>query len=399
MPDREPKLGDVSDVANAMQLATPQDGKGLGRTVFFIGAGCSRSAGIPLVPDMAKQLIVRLAKVKRAPEENLKNAEEAYRWLTAGRGFPDCAEGEKPKEGTTDTRVIDWSRAYDTLFADHYKTPDHAREIFSEAVDQSSGRINWAHLCLGELVKQGLVGTVLTTNFDQLVLAGLVRSGVLPVVCDGTESLTRIRGAPFHPQIVELHGSRHTYRLRNSPEEVEALIKDTAAIAAIESLFQELRVFVAIGYGGRERGVMELLIKAANRFSDKQLFWIVHGSDPKELSDNARRLLGTSRNAILVLKQDADSFFVRLLKDLGVGAPETMREPLFLADFHASRLAPHDSSAIVEGPTIIDEIARHREEIVALRRALERHRKDRTAADTAIYERVSFDWRVNCPMH
>jgi len=210
MTDREPRLGNIAEVANAIQLATASDSKGLGRTIFFIGAGCSKSAGIPLVLEMAQQLLIRLAKAKRAPPDALKSADDAYHWLSPNRGIPDCRIGDAPKDGSADTREIDWSRVYDVLFADHYKTPDHAREIFSDFVDQAEGRVNWAHLCLGELVKQKLVSTVITTNFDQLALAGLVRAGVLPVVCDGIESLTRIRGAPLQ---IELHGSRHTYRL------------------------------------------------------------------------------------------------------------------------------------------------------------------------------------------
>jgi tetratricopeptide (TPR) repeat protein len=385
MAEREPKLGKVADVANAIQLAAVSEERGLGRTVFLIGAGCSYSAGIPLVPKMAQHLAIQLARAKRASPE-ISDAAQAYRWLTSGKGFPDCQTGEAPKDGAADARPIDWSRVYDVLFAEYYKTPDHAREIFSHFVDQSAGKINWAHLCLGELVKQRLVSTVLTTNFDQLALAGLVRSGVLPVVCDGIESLTRIRGAPLHPQLVELHGSRHTYLLRNAPEEVEALINDTGTIAAIESLFQELRVFVVVGYGGREKGIMELLIKAASRYTDKQLFWVVHGSDPSRISDNARRLLATSRNAAVVVDQDADSFFVRLLKELGVGAPESMREPLFLADLHASHLASHDSKDISDSAIIVDEIKRHRGEIDALRQGLSNYRKRRTTVERAIVQ-------------
>ena len=86
------------------------------------------------------------------------------------------------------------------------------------------------HLCLGELVKRRSPSTVLTTNFDQLVLSGMARAGVLPVVCDGIESLNRIAGAPRHPQLVELHGSRHTYLLRNRPEDVEAIRSDPASV-------------------------------------------------------------------------------------------------------------------------------------------------------------------------
>jgi tetratricopeptide (TPR) repeat protein len=367
-----------------MRLAAGRDNVGLGRTVFLIGAGCSKSAGIPLVPDMARDLVVKLAAALHGPGSAPNDPESAYRWLFQGGKISDCQIGERPKDGTSDNRSIDWSRVYDALFGEHYNTPDDAREIFSRFVESAEGRINWAHLCVGELAKQKLVSTVITTNFDQLVLAGLVRSGVLPVVCDGIESLTRIRGAPRHPQLIELHGSRHTYRLRNAPEELAALLNDAQAIAAIESLFQELRVLVVVGYGGRETGVMDLLINAARHFTDKRLFWILHGNAPAALSDKARDLLATSRNSALLIGRDADTFFVHLLRELNVGSPEAIREPLFLARLHAAQLAQHDSAQIADAGTIGAAIERHRSEITAMAQALDLHRKKQTATESAL---------------
>ena len=384
MASKEPKIGNIGEVASAIRLAASQDKSALGRTVFLIGAGCSKSAGIPLVPDMARDLVVKLAAALHGSGSAPSDPEGAYRWLLQGGKISDCQIGEQPKDGTSDNREIDWSRLYDALFAEHYNTPDDAREIFSQFVDSADGRINWAHLCLGELAKQKLVSTVITTNFDQLVLAGLVRSGVLPVVCDGIESLTRIRGAPRHPQLIELHGSRHTYRLRNAPEELAALLNDAQAIAAIESLFQELRVLVVVGYGGREPGVMDLLINAAKHFTDKRLFWVLHGNAPAALSDKARDLLATSRNSALLIGRDADTFFAHLLRELNVGSPEAVREPLFLARIHAAQLAQHDSAQIADAGAIGAAIERHRSEITAMAQALDRHRKKQTATESAL---------------
>jgi tetratricopeptide (TPR) repeat protein len=381
---KEPKIGNIGEVASAIRLAASQDKSALGRTVFLTGAGCSKSAGIPLVPDMARDLVAKLAAALQGPGSAPSDPENAYRWLLQGGKISDCQIGERPKDSSTDNRAIDWSRVYDAVFAEHYNTPDDAREIFSRFVESAEGRINWAHLCLGELAKQRLVSTVITTNFDQLVLAGLVRSGVLPVVCDGIESLTRIRGAPRHPQLIELHGSRHTYRLRNAPEELAALLNDAQAIAAIESLFQELRVLVVVGYGGRETGVMDLLINAARHFTDKRLFWVLHGNAPAALSDKARDLLATSRNSALLIGRDADTFFVHLLRELNVGSPEAIREPLFLARLHAAQLAQHDSPQIADAATIDAAIERHRSEITAMAQALDRHRKKQTATESAL---------------
>ncbi|HEY4921183.1 MAG TPA: tetratricopeptide repeat protein [Xanthobacteraceae bacterium] len=378
---REPRIGDVAEVAKAIRMASADDGKRLGRTIFFIGAGCSSSARIPLAAGMAQTLIVRFATTMSAPSTALAGYNEAYRWLAENKHVRDCRGGDPNK---LDARPVEWPRVYEVLFGDHYTTPDDVREIFSEIVDKAGGFINWAHLCLGELVRRRIVSTVITTNFDQLVLSGMVSSGVLPVVSDGIESLSRIRGAPHHPQLVELHGSRHTYRLRNPPEEVTAIANNKPAITAIGSLFQDMRAFVVVGYGGREDGIMDLLINVAEQFPDKRLIWVSHDGDPKRLSAKARQLLATSRNAFALVGQDADSFFLKLLQELKIGAPESVREPLFLANLHATHLATHAPADVADHAMITAEIARHRAEIETMKRALEQHRNARTATETAI---------------
>jgi len=57
-----------------MRLAAGRENVGLGRTVFLIGAGCSKSAGIPLVPDMAHDLVVKLAAALHGPGECAKRS-------------------------------------------------------------------------------------------------------------------------------------------------------------------------------------------------------------------------------------------------------------------------------------------------------------------------------------
>ncbi|MGJ3628146.1 hypothetical protein AB5I41_16440 [Sphingomonas sp. MMS24-JH45] len=58
--------------------------------------------------------------------------------------------------------------------------------------------------------------TVLTTNFDQLALQGIIRTGITPAGSRRSR-VTRISPSPVRPQVVHLHGSMHTYDLRNSP--------------------------------------------------------------------------------------------------------------------------------------------------------------------------------------
>lgn len=340
----EPRLVEsANEIAEKMRFAGPRDGA-LGKVIFFIGAGCSVTAGIPAAVEIAR-LTTREVGRRFGCCSDKDDCVVAYRSLV-GRKYLTDAGGGLPLADQSDEK-IDWYRVYDEMFRRHYATPDDTRSLFGKIVGDTKGAINWAHLCLGELASRGFVSTVLTTNFDQLVLSGMVRAGLLPVVCDGVDSLNRIAGAPQHAQLVELHGSRHTYLLRNRPEDVKEVWQNPQASAAVQKLLQHATTFVVVGYGGREEGVMDLLIQAAEVYRDKNLFWVQHSVDPKRLPEKAKRFLGTSRNGGLLIGQDSDVFFLELCRALGVGAPTALLDPLrsvkrVIEDVEGSRVTNTD---------------------------------------------------------
>ena len=324
-PSPEPRIvPSVKDVADAIKGAGPRK-EALGKVVFLIGAGCSVSARIPSAVEIAKIMTRDIAARFELCAEDA-DCVEAYQLLVRNTSLSD-AGGRLDSTGKVEG-LVNWYNVYDEMFQRHYCVPDTSRDLFGRIVEQAEGAINWAHLCLGELTRRRYVSTVLTTNFDQLVLSGMVRAGLLPVVCDGVESLNRIASVPRHPQLVELHGSRHTYLLRNRPDDVAEIWDNRRASAAIQGLFQHATTFVVVGYGGREVGVMDLLIDSAKIFRDKNLYWIQYSSDPHDLSPKAKDFLATSRNGGLLIGQDADTFFLELCRELGVGAPTAISDPL-----------------------------------------------------------------------
>ena len=218
---------DVSKIADQIKTAGPRDGH-LGKVIFLIGAGCSISAKIPGATDIAQIMAVEHACRLGLCDENA-NCVEAYKRLVEDGKLDTCLNDSRETSPTSAT--IDWYKVSEVMFRDHYSVPDRVRKLFANVVRKAEGAINWAHLCLGELVARGYVSTVLTTNFDRLVLSGIVRTGLLPVICDGIESLTRIRGEPRHPQLVEIHGSLHTYLRRNAEEDFEVVLRDPEASA------------------------------------------------------------------------------------------------------------------------------------------------------------------------
>jgi len=316
------KTGSISEVADAIRRDHHPDGgnKRLGNTVLLTGAGCSRSAGVPLAAEIAQKLSLRLAVRYNLVDQEEQRPEEAVsRLVSSDRYSSACLH-----DG-----IVKWDAVYEEVFTRHYRSPKETRAIFSEILDDREISMNWAHLCIGELVRLGYLSTVLTTNFDQLALEGIARSGRLPVVADGVESLNRIMGQPTYPQLIQIHGSRHTYRLRNSSDDVNELASDGGAKHAIDELMRAAAVFIVVGYGGKENGLMSLLTEGASRFPDTQIFWVSYEKEIENLGDLPLKLLNTSRYSRVLLRQDADRFFHSLLQEMGLNAPKIIEDPLF----------------------------------------------------------------------
>jgi hypothetical protein len=82
-------------------------------------------------------------------------------------------------------------------------SPDERHEIIARYVD--CAKVNWAHICIAQLVKEGYVDRILTTNFDPLVIRAAALLGPLPAVYDLASS--RFDAERIHsPALVYLHG-------------------------------------------------------------------------------------------------------------------------------------------------------------------------------------------------
>ena len=93
---------------------------------LLIGAGCSVKAGIPTAADFVQIIQERYRR--------------AYSRAQV-KSYPKCMA-----ELTLGER----------------------RDLIAEYIDNA--KVNWAHICIGLLIKAGYVDRVLTTNFDSLVI-------------------------------------------------------------------------------------------------------------------------------------------------------------------------------------------------------------------------------------
>jgi tetratricopeptide (TPR) repeat protein len=285
-----------------------------GGGIVLIGAGCSASAGIPLtlgVVDIAlRRMALRLRLRSKTDLEQL-DGQTVYDLLHNEGLLVNIKSEYGPK-------------LYGEVFGNIFRDATSERTIIREAINKGKDKINWAHLRLGQLVKDGYIHTVLTTNFDQLALKGIVMNGIFPAVADGLEALNRVDPRPSTPQLVHIHGSLHNYRRINSDEQIRGVGGNRDLQTSISSLLQAAHFLLIVGYRGEEEGLMQPLEAALKSFRETPIFWAFHGREPSE----AALKLKEDHKAILLLEQDADRLFDSLAKGLKLELPIWMEKPI-----------------------------------------------------------------------
>ena len=303
-------------------LATPQDvGRSLERVrglqpgpwgggVFLIGAGFSRSAGVPLAKEIAVQAIQSLASQSGLPR---CSPEEALKALIGLKHLP------------ADTT---FDNAYQRLFDSAFQSPLAQKQVLRGVIPANPFSTNLAHIGLAELIATHYVHTVLTTNFDRLALASLVRCNILPVIADGHQSITYLSGQPAHPQLCHLHGSIDSYELRNSSQSILAIGDSPSARSTLHDIVKNAQLIVVAGYSGSDSGLMSILRQAFQDFPTVPLFWIHNDKSTSTLATPAVELLNVCKSKWLVLDQDADHLMATILDTVGHVTPQWMRAPV-----------------------------------------------------------------------
>ena len=97
--------------------------------------------------------------------------------------------------------------------------PGTQRDLIAHHVDQA--KINWAHIAIAQLMANGWVDRILTTNFDPLVVRACALIGLHPAVYDFAASqLLKPEQVPDQA-VFHLHGQRTGFVLMNTDDDLE----------------------------------------------------------------------------------------------------------------------------------------------------------------------------------
>jgi tetratricopeptide (TPR) repeat protein len=271
----------IDDIAYIFKKAKDENKP---KPIIFLGAGASQSAGIPLTGKIVEDI---LEKFKEKP--SVKRLDENER--------------------------KDYYKVMGSLSA------EERRSLFYDYITDEKVKINVTHIYLAQLLKEGYVDYILTTNFDDLLLRACGLFNFIPPVYD-VSILNDFTTTTFlEKSVTYLHGQHHGQWLLNAEGEMDKVK------TAVPKIFERIcngRTWIIIGYRGED----EILDEIAKLGSfENELYWI--GYENEEPIEKVKTcLLEKERmNTYYVPKYNADSFFLKLHSEIGLHTPEIFNKP------------------------------------------------------------------------
>ena len=252
---------------------------------LLVGSGLSRGASIPTGWEVTLDLVRRQAHAQGESDQ------------------PDWATWYLEKFATAPN--------YSDLVADLGSSPLERRAILHGYIEPTKEDIEKghrvptaAHLAIADLVHDGYVRVILTTNFDRLIENALRERGVEPTVIDSVDAL---KGAEplSHTAcyLVKLHGDYKDARIRNTQAELAQYPPEYDAL--LDRIFDEHGLVVCGWSGEWDEALHRAIMRSCSR--RYSFFWAARG----QLTGPAQRLVA-HRDGDVVPIGDADEFLGRL---------------------------------------------------------------------------------------
>ena len=257
---------------------------------LLLGSGLSRAAGIPTGWEVVRTLIRRVAACEGIDDPDVQDRPEA--WWTSRFGVEP---------------------GYDTVL-DALAPSDAARQallrpFFDPVIEGTRIEPTAAHHAIAELVRDGTIRVILTTNFDRLTERALDAVGVSPHVISAPAQERGMLPLQHSPvTVVKLHGDYAGLGLRNTPTELDAYPAPWRRI--LRRVFDEYGLLISGWSADYDKALTQELV--ATRSRRYPVFWTALGG---ELSEVGQRV-ATQRGAFQIPIDGADEFFVDMSRRL-----------------------------------------------------------------------------------
>ena len=299
---------DPVDLGEYIRNTFLSDGRGSPHVTLLLGAGCSKSAGIPLASEIAAEL-----RKEAATNPFLRKA------------------------GPVPSGVSEYAFLMEKL------GPPNERALrlkgFIDRAKNKDGRtlINWTHLLMAALVEKGLVNRILTTNFDPLLVDALAVMGQ-PIRTYDLNSTGKYNPGTLDPaSIIYLHSQMHSLFLANTKDEMERVRKLYPQV--LQEAVQDA-LLIVVGYSGDCDPVMDALIDLT--MFPGGVWWSHFSPSGAEPGEGLARLAEKHGSDCHVAQgDDADTFMRKLvLEGIKLGLPDEIVTPMTAARLGLERITP-----------------------------------------------------------
>ena len=204
--------------------------------IFLLGAGASRSSGIPTASWMIRDFQRNLGDVWNSegrPSDNFDS------WLHSKPGW---------KRNETES---DYAKYFEA-----WRPTERARRSYLNYWMKGASP-GWGYFCLAQLLTRSYIGVVVTTNFDDLIYESCTMTSVMrPRVYSTIDPYVSIEQEPNRSTIIKLHGDYLYRSYKTTGKETKGI--DGKLMDEVASLFRGHDVIV-VGYGGEDTRIMNLL--------------------------------------------------------------------------------------------------------------------------------------------
>ena len=221
---------------------------------MLLGAGASISSGImsggQMVWDFKRKIYCIENRVSEAtfPDMSKETAQrEIQTYLDATREHPSLYSKEE------------YSHYFEYLFGNK-----RDRDLYIQSKVKNVTPY-LGYLCLGALIIEGRIKFLNTTNFDDLIKAGVYAIDAghsIKTISSAIENSVGFNLNDGIPTILKLHGDYLVDHLKNTSEELQAL--ENSINLKLQDVLHE-RGLIVVGYAGNDNSVMTVLEKIVNQ--------------------------------------------------------------------------------------------------------------------------------------
>jgi len=272
------------------------------RFVFFLGAGCSISSGIPGTGSIVRDHWLKLLPRYLADEDICR--------LPSGE--PDLttmAKNQFPHYDPDSPGSI-----YGDLIGELFRSPKDQQEEIERLC--GLGVPGYGYAVLAKLMTEatGNFNCVLTTNFDDLIQDSLfLFSEQRPLVIHHESLMGFSRATQSRPLIVKVHGDQRLQPL-NSTADIERLSQPVSE--EICDLVKNAGL-IFVGYGGNDEGIAEAFAALPPSKPDYGIYWVNQNPPGKAL-----KVFLESRNAAWIKLRDFDELMLSIQNKFNLDHPD-----------------------------------------------------------------------------